>query len=274
MDEMKRIREVAAFLKKELLSDAKVAVILGSGLGGFADGLSDRRTVRFADIPDFPAPRVAGHAGSIVAGTFHGVSVMAIQGRFHLYEGYPLSDVVLLVRALSQLGVRTLILTNACGAVNPAFEPGDLMVLSDHLNLTGQNPLFGMNLDELGTRFPDASAIYDEALRALARRVAVQEGITLREGVYAWWSGPSYETPAEIRMIRTLGADAVGMSTVPEALAASHMKMKVIGIACLTNMATGIRPGALTHDEVLDVAARAGTRLSVLLSGVLTNMTE
>ncbi|HAQ55889.1 MAG TPA: purine-nucleoside phosphorylase [Acholeplasmatales bacterium] len=274
MDEMKRIREVSEFLRKALLSDASVAVILGSGLGGFADGLSDRRTVRFADIPHFPAPRVAGHVGSIVAGTFHGVSVMAIQGRFHLYEGYPLSDVVLLVRALHLLGVRTLILTNACGAVNPAFEPGDLMVLSDHLNLTGQNPLIGKNLDELGTRFPDASMVYDEALRALAKRIAVQEGITLREGVYAWWSGPSYETPAEIRMIRTLGADAVGMSTVPEALAASHMKMKVIGIACLTNMATGIRPGALTHDEVLDVAAKAGTRLSVLLSGILTKMTQ
>jgi len=274
MDEMNRIKEAADYLKKALATDAKVAVILGSGLGGFADGITDRRVVKFSDIPHFPAPRVAGHAGTIVAGTVHGVSVIAVSGRFHLYEGYPLSDVVLPVRALRLVGVETLIVTNACGAVNPEFEPGELMLISDHLNLTGTNPLFGKNLDDLGTRFPDASEIYDATLRQTARTVALREGITLREGVYAWWSGPSYETPAEIRMIRILGADAVGMSTVPEALAASHMRMKVLGIACLTNMATGIRPGALTHEEVLEVAARAGSRLSALLSGILANPTE
>ena len=271
MDEMKRIQEAAAYLKNALSTDAKVAVILGSGLGGFADGLADRRVVRFSEIPHFPAPRVAGHAGTIVAGRFQGVSVIAVQGRFHLYEGYPLADVVLPVRALKQLGVETLIVTNACGAVNPDFEPGDLMLISDHINLTGQNPLVGKNLDELGTRFPDASKIYDANLREIAKDVARREGFTLREGVYAWWTGPSYETPAEIRMIRILGADAVGMSTVPEALAASHMRMKVLGIACLTNMATGIRPGKLTHAEVLEVAATAGSRLSALLAGILSH---
>jgi len=272
MDQLSRIREAAAFLKDRLATHAAIAVVLGSGLGAFADRLEQPRAVAFAEIPGFPETRLAGHAFRIVAGRLQGVEILAVQGRFHLYDGLSLSDVVLPVRALGLLGVRTLLLTNACGAVNPAFAPGELMLLSDHLNLTGQNPLFGDNLDDLGPRFPDASAIYDPALRALAGEAAARQGIVLREGVYAWWSGPSYETPAEIRMIRLLGADAVGMSTVPEALAASHMNMRVLGIACLTNMATGIHGGRLSHEEVLEVAAAAGGRLNALLSDVIVHI--
>ncbi|MFA5006571.1 MAG: purine-nucleoside phosphorylase [Candidatus Izemoplasmatales bacterium] len=272
MTEIERIREAASFLDGRLRTKAKVAVVLGSGLGAFADRLADVRAVSFADIPHFPEMRVAGHAGRIVAGRFGTVEAIVVQGRFHLYDGYPLADVVLPVRALRLLGVETLVLTNACGAVNPAFAPGELMVLSDHLNLTGGNPLVGKNVEELGTRFPDASEIYDAGLRELARAAAARLGIVLREGVYAWWTGPSYETPAEIRMIRMLGADAVGMSTVPEALAASHMRMKVLAIACLTNMATGIRPGRLTHEEVLEVAGTAAGRLTAILSDVVSRL--
>lgn len=272
MTEIERIREAAAFLADRLSTKAKVAVVLGSGLGAFADRLADVRSVAFSDVPHFPEARVAGHAGRIAAGRFGTTDVIVVQGRYHLYDGFPLADVVLPIRALRMLGVETLVLTNACGAVNPMFSPGELMVLSDHLNLTGQNPLVGKNLEELGTRFPDASEIYDAKLREIAKAAAAKNGIVLREGVYAWWTGPSYETPAEIRMIRLLGADAVGMSTVPEALAASHMKMKVLAIACLTNMATGIRPGKLTHAEVLEVAGTAAGRLTAILEVVVSRL--
>jgi purine-nucleoside phosphorylase len=269
MDEIVRIREAAEFLRERLRTKATVAVVLGSGLGGFADSLTDIRAVAFSDIPGFPGPAAVGHDGRIVAGLFAGVETIAVLGRYHLYEGLGLADVVLPIRVLKLLGVSTLVLTNACGAVNPAFAPGDLMVLTDHINLTGSNPLVGRNIAELGVRFPDASAIYDPGLRRLAARIAAGLGIVLREGVYAWWTGPSYETPAEIRMIRALGADAVGMSTVPEALAASHMRMKVLAVSCLTNMATGIRSEALTHEEVLATAGAAEGKLRALIAGVL-----
>jgi len=269
MDDMTIIREAADFLRERLRTDAKIAVVLGSGLGGFSAALGGVRAAAFADVPHFPESLVAGHAGRMSAGRISGVDVIAVQGRYHLYEGIPLREVVLPIRALRLLGVETVILTNACGAVNPDYSPGDLMVISDHLNLTGANPLVGRNIPELGPRFPDASDIYDAKLRAVAKNVAAKQEIVLREGIYAWWTGPSYETPAEIRMIRLLGADAVGMSTVPEALAASHMRMKVLGIACLTNMATGIRPGALSHEDVLRTASAAGDRLAALIAGIV-----
>lgn len=271
MDEMQRI-DLAAEKVRAVCGGADVGVILGSGLGAYAERLEDAVRLPYAEIPGFPRSTVAGHAGMWCCGTLHGKRVAMMQGRFHYYEGYMMKDVTLPVRVMQRLGVGTLIVTNACGGVNTSFAPGDLMVISDMFSLTGQNPLIGANLDAFGPRFPDMSCAFDRELRALAHSCAGELGFSLREGVYAQMTGPSYETPAEIRMLRTLGADAVGMSTVPEVTVARHGGTRVLGIACVTNMAAGILEQPLDHKEVTETAGRVRDRFTALLDAVIARI--
>ena len=271
MDEMKRIRD-AAKVVRDALGEADVGLILGSGLGDYAKTMQGAKCLAYSEIPGFPVSTVAGHAGQFVLGTLHGKRVIMMQGRFHYYEGYSMQDIALPVRVMQLLGVKTLLVTNACGGVNLSFAPGDLMVISDVLSLTADNPLIGKNLDEFGPRFPDMSCIFDKSLRVLAHQTAEKLGMKLQEGVYMQFTGPCFETPAEIRMARVLGADAVGMSTVPEAIAARHGGMKVLGISCITNMAAGILDQPLTHEEVTVTANRVKGQFKALLDGIIAGI--
>lgn len=268
MDEMQKI-QTAAKAVRDACGGAQVGIILGSGLGDYADALSGAKKIAYRDIPGFPVSTVAGHAGEWYAGELYGKRVCMMRGRFHYYEGYTLKEVTLPVRVMRELGVETLIVTNAAGSVNTGYCPGDLMVISDLINMTGANPLFGANLDAYGPRFPDMSYAFDPALRRLAVDAATGLGIRVREGVYAQMPGPCYETPAEIRMLRTLGADAVGMSTVPEVIAARHCGMRVLGISCLTNMAAGILEQPLSHAEVMETGERVKGDFRRLLDAVV-----
>jgi purine-nucleoside phosphorylase len=247
----------------------QIGLILGSGLGAYADSFEESVVLPFEEIPHFPKSRVAGHSGNLVLGLTERVPVVALQGRVHFYQGYSMPEVVFPMRVLGCLGIRGLIVTNAAGGINTGFRPGDLMLITDHINLMGGNPLVGENLDSLGPRFPDMSEAYDRKMRETALRVAAERGLRLREGVYIGLAGPSYETPAEIRMCRALGADAVGMSTVPEVIVASHMEIPVLGISCITNMAAGILPQKLTHKEVMDTTDRVKEQFISLLQGVI-----
>jgi len=269
MNPIDMMNESITYIRKFTSLKPEIGLILGSGLGPLTNEMTESVTIPFEDIPHFAMPTVEGHHGKLVIGNLNGVIVCALSGRYHFYEGYPLSVVTYPVRILGLLGVDKLILTNACGAVNKNFKPGELMVISDHLNLTFYNPLIGKNIDEFGPRFPDASEIYTKELRIIAQSVGKELNIKLQEGVYAWWTGPSYETPAEIKMIRILGGDAIGMSTVPEALVASHMGMKVLGISCLTNMASGILPQKLSHQEVLEVANEVKISFQTLVKNIV-----
>ena len=253
------------------LTDAApdVGLILGSGLGDFCDRLEERTVVPFAEIPGFPVSTVEGHAGAFIFGRYKGRSVAALQGRLHYYEGYSQREITLPVRVMARLGVRTLVLTNAAGGVNLDFAAGCLMLIADHINFSGQNPLMGPNLEDFGPRFPDMSDVYTRALREKIRPLAVQAGIDLREGIYMMYSGPSYETPAEIRCFRTMGADAVGMSTVPEAIVARHCGMDVVGVSCITNMAAGVLDRKLDHSEVVETAQRVKGDFTRLLEIIL-----
>jgi purine-nucleoside phosphorylase len=242
-----------------------LGLILGSGLGECANVLQDRIVIPFSDLPHIPFSTIPGHAGNLIIGRAEGIPSIALQGRIHLYEGYSIEEVAFPARVFGCLGIRQLIVTNAAGGINLDFQPGDLMVITDHINMMGANPLVGSNLDDLGPRFPDMSAAYDGGMRRVALDAGRQTGIPLRQGVYAGLLGPSYETPAEIRMLRTLGADAVGMSTVPEVIAAVHMGIHVLGISCITNMAAGILPRKLTHQEVLDTTERVRKKFLLLL---------
>ena len=243
--------------------------MLGSGLGGFADAVADAVEIGYADIPGWPPSTAAGHAGTLVLGRFGDAAVVVMNGRAHIYEGHPPAVVVFGVRVLGRLGVRSLVLTNACGAIDPSLEPGRLVAVSDHLNLQGTSPLVGPNDDALGPRFPDMTDAYDPAYRAAARDAAARIGLELGEGVYAAWLGPAFETPAEIRMMRALGADLVGMSTVPEVLAARHMGIRCLALSCVTNAAAGVRPEPIDHEQVLEVGARAAGDLVALLREVV-----
>jgi len=248
----------------------KIAVILGSGLGGLAKDVADATRILYGDIPGFRRSTAPGHAGELVVGTLSGKDVAVMNGRMHYYEGYDIAEVAFPVRVFRAWGVRTMIITNACGGLNPAFKAGDLMVLSDHINFMGVNPLRGPNDDGLGPRFPDMVGTYTEGLRQLAHSV---DG-DLREGIYVAVAGPNFETPAELRMLRGFGADAVGMSTVPEVIAARHLGMRILAIATVTDMATGI-PGQIEHvtgEQVLAVADRAGARLGALVKGVVAKL--
>ena len=271
MDEMKRIDEAAAKVLA-VCGKADIGVILGSGLGEYAEALEDVVKLPYSEIPGFPRSTVAGHAGMWCCGTLYGKRVVMMQGRFHYYEGYGMKDVTLPVRVMQKIGVKTLIVTNAAGGVNLGYHPGELMVIGDIFSMTAQNPLIGPNLDAFGPRFPDMSCAFDKELRALAHECANEQGFALREGVYAQMTGPTYETPAEIRMLRTLGADAVGMSTVPEVIVARHGGMRVLGISCITNMAAGILDQPLNHAEVTETANRVKGQFRNLLDRIIEKM--
>jgi len=249
-----------------------VGVVLGSGLGGFADALGDAVEVPYPDIPGWPRATAVGHTGTLVIGSFGGVPVAVMRGRAHLYEGLSPAKVVFGIRVLGLLGVRTLVLTNAVGAIGDGLEPGQLALISDHINLQGQSPLVGPNDESFGPRFPDMSDAYDPALRAAAREAADRLGLDLGEGVYAAWLGPAFETPAEIRMLRTLGADLVGMSTVPEVLAARHMGMRCLAVSCVTNLAAGVSGEPIDHERVLEVGAQAAGSLVSLLEELIPTL--
>ncbi|MGE0788926.1 MAG: purine-nucleoside phosphorylase [Sandaracinaceae bacterium] len=267
-----RIRAAVLDVRKRVQATPRVAMVLGSGLGGFADTLADKVVVPYDAIRSMPSSKVVGHAGNLVFGTASGVPVVAMQGRVHLYEGHPAADVVFGVRLMKHLGADSLIITNAAGGCGDGLEAGDLMRITDHLNLTGRNCLEGPNEDELGPRFPDMTEAYDRQLGAVADLVANEQGFALKRGVYAGLLGPTYETPAEVRMMRSLGADAVGMSTVLEVIAARHMGMRVLGVSCITNLAAGISKDPLSHDEVTETANRVKARFEGLLAGVLARM--
>lgn len=262
----------AEFIASKTSLRPKVAVVLGSGLGAFADSLQAATVVPYTEIPGWPASTAIGHAGKLVIGTIDGVAVAALAGRAHLYEGYTAQQAVYGVRAFRALGVESLILTNAAGGIKAGFGPGTLVLLSDHINLLGQNPLSGPNDDSLGPRFPDMSEAYSKALRAIGKAAAAEIGLDLPEGVYAAVPGPSYETPAEIRYLRAVGADLVGMSTVPETIAANHMGMKVLGISCVTNHAAGVIDRKLNHVEVLEVGERMKGTLIELLRRIILKL--
>jgi purine-nucleoside phosphorylase len=246
-----------------------VAIVLGSGLGDFAGTLKDPVSIPYGDLPYWPASKVIGHEGRLVIGTLAGRRVAALSGRAHFYEGHDLRTVTFATRVIGRLGTRVLILTNAAGGINVNLKPGTLMVMDDHINLLGSNPLVGPNEEQFGARFPDMSEVYSKRLRGIADEVARTQGLAIGHGVYVAVHGPSYETPAEIRFLRTIGADAVGMSTVPEAIAARHMGVEVLGLSCITNAAAGVLPQPLNHDEVMEVAKRVRGAFAALLEGII-----
>ena len=247
----------------------ETAIILGSGLGELAERIQDAEIIPYREIPGFPGSHVAGHAARLVFGHIGEKEIVAMQGRFHCYEGFSMKELCLPVYVLGQLGVKSLVVTNACGAVNEGFAPGDLMLITDHINFSGRNPLIGPNDERFGPRFPDMSEAYDKALGAYARETAASLEIPLREGVYAFYSGPSFETAAEIRAFKALGADTVGMSTVPETITAVYLGMRVLGLSCITNMATGIAQKKHSHEEVLLTAAKSAERFCALCEALL-----
>lgn len=267
-----RVRTAVEEIRRHVDARPVVGLVLGSGLGGHADSLDGPRKIPYDHIPGMPGAGVEGHAGKLVIGSTGGVPVVAMQGRAHLYEGHSASDVVFGVRLMVGLGARTVVVTNAAGGIRPGLAPGDLMAISDHLNLTGRNCLAGPHEPDLGPRFVDMTSPYDQELRRHARAVAAEAGFELGEGVYAGLLGPSYETPAEIRMLRTLGADAVGMSTVLEVIAARHMGARVLGLSCITNLAAGLGADELSHEEVKATAERTRGRFEGLLAGVLERL--
>jgi len=264
-----QVKEVADTIRARLPEIPQIGIVLGSGLGDFANSLGAAVTVPYGDLPRWPASKVIGHEGKLVVGTAAGRTIAALAGRSHLYEGHDVGTVTFAVRALGLLGVKTLILTNAAGGVNTSFSQGALMVIDDHINLMGANPLVGANDDQFGVRFPDMTEVYSSRLRAIADRAGKKINLLLPHGIYVAVLGPSYETPAEIRYLRTIGADAVGMSTVPEAIVARHMQMDVLGISCITNMAAGVLPQPLRHDEVMETARRVRGQFVALLEGII-----
>ena len=267
-----RVEEAATHVRQQLGVVPDIAVVLGSGLGAFADGLADPVRLPYAGIPHWPAATVIGHAGVLVAGRSGDRRVVTLAGRAHYYEGHPMSTVTFATRVLGRLGVKTLVLTNAAGGINTAFSPGTLMAIDDHINLMGSNPLIGPNEDRWGARFPDMTHVYSPRLRSLADQAAQAVGVDLRHGIYVGLHGPSYETPAEIRYLRGIGADAVGMSTVPEAIVARQMGLEVLGISCITNPAAGVLPEPLHHDEVMEVARRVSRQFIALLEAIVARI--
>ncbi len=263
------VKEAADYIRARISKVPDLAIVLGSGLGDFAGTLGDAVSLPYGELPHWPASNVIGHDGRLVIGTVGGRTIAALAGRCHVYEGHDLKTVTFAVRALGLLGVKMLILTNAAGGINTRFDQGALMVIDDHINLIGNNPLVGQNDERFGVRFPDMSEVYSLRLRGVADEAAAALGVTVPHGVYAGLLGPSYETPAEIRYLRVIGADAVGMSTVPEAIAARHMGIEVLGISCITNMAAGVLPQPLHHDEVMETAKRVRGHFIALLKEVI-----
>jgi purine-nucleoside phosphorylase len=269
MDYYDHVKEAADAVRARVPDVPQTAIVLGSGLGDFANSLGGAVTMPYADLPHWPVSRVIGHDGKLVVGKTGGRTIAALAGRVHAYEGHDMATVTFAVRALGLLGVRTLILTNAAGGVNTGFSQGALMVIDDHINLMGVNPLVGTNDERFGPRFPDMTEVYSARLRAIADRAGKAINLLLPHGIYVAVLGPSYETPAEIRYLRTIGADAVGMSTVPEAIVARHMKLEVLGISCITNMAAGVLPQPLDHAEVMETARRIRGQFIALLEGIV-----
>ena len=269
---MEAVRNAVQFISGKTTVRPTVGLILGSGRGVLGDQIPGAETIEYGDIPGFPVSTVEGHAGRLVFGEVGGKSVMIMQGRFHYYEGYSMDQVVFPVWVMQQLGVEKMVVTNAAGAVNAGFLPGDLMLFSEHIKLFTDSPLRGPNIDELGPRFNDMSSAYTPELRRLATRVAAEQGIDVREGVYAHMAGPSFETPAEIRMLRTLGADAVGMSTVPEVITAVHAGLDVLGISAISNMAAGILDQPLNHEEVMETGRMVRDKFVNLVKAVVEAM--
>lgn len=269
---MEKMIEAANYIKEQMDKSPKIGLILGSGLGVLADEIDDKIELPYETIPHFPVSTVEGHKGQLVIGSLNGIDVVTMQGRFHYYEGYTFEQVTFPVRVMKEIGVETLIVTNAAGGVNEQFSPGDLMLITDHINNTGTNPLIGKNDPELGPRFPDMSEAYSKKLINLAKEVGERLNISLQEGVYVGNTGPSYETPAEIRMLRTIGGDAVGMSTVPEVIVARHSGLDVLGISCISNMAAGILDQPLKHEEVVRISHMVKDKLEQLIIGILSEM--
>jgi purine-nucleoside phosphorylase len=264
-----KIRESVSAIREKSSIQPKIGIVLGSGLGQLAEEVTECVTIPYSKIPHFHPTSVEGHVGQLHLGKINGVPVVLLQGRFHYYEGHSMEDVVFPTRTICGLGIHTLVLTNAAGGVNTRFRPGDLMLIEDHLNLMGNNPLKGPHLAELGPRFPDMSEAYDKSCLEIFRSAANDLGIIVHSGVYAGLAGPTYETPAEVRMLRTLGADAVGMSTVPESIAANHLGVRVAGLSCITNFAAGLSPHKLTHQEVMDTSQGAADKMKNLLRSVI-----
>jgi purine-nucleoside phosphorylase len=271
-DMFERVEDAAAAVRSRCGALPQVAIVLGSGLGDFADTLLDSVATPYEQLPHWPASKVIGHAGRLVVGSVAGKRIAALAGRVHFYEGHALDTVVFATRVMARLGVTQLILTNAAGGINTSFAQGALMIIDDHINLLGSNPLVGPNDERFGARFPDMSEVYSRRMRAIADEAARGRGVAVSHGVYVAVHGPSYETPAEIRAFRTIGADAVGMSTVPEAIAARHMGVEVLGISCITNMAAGVLPQPLDHNEVMETARRVRGSFISLLEGIIERL--
>ena len=269
MEFIQKIEMATAAIRKITDFEPEIGMVLGSGLGAYANQIENPVVIPYEDIPEFPVSTVAGHEGQFILGEHLGKKVIAMQGRVHFYEGYSQREITMPIRIMRQLGVKKVLLTNAAGGVNTSFPVGSLMVITDHINNSGSNPLVGPNLDEFGTRFPDMSNLYTEALRDKLKTAAKKADIPLVEGVYMMFSGPNYETPAEVKMARNAGADAVGMSTVPEAIVARHCGMEVVGVSCITNFAAGIKEEVLNHKEVVEVTTRVNAQFVCLLDILL-----
>ena len=272
MDLEQKIQQAVAYIGSKTDYRPDIALVLGSGLGDYADKLEDRMVIPYEEIPSFPKSTVAGHAAKLVFGRINGKETVIMQGRFHYYEGYSQEEITLPIRVLRILGAEILLLTNASGGINESFRPGDLMLIRDHINFSGTSPLIGPNQELFGPRFPDMSFAYDRELMEIMRSAAQEHGIPLQEGVYMMFTGPQYETPAEIRFARAIGADAAGMSTVPEVIVARHAGMRIAGLSCITNMAAGILDQPLTHQEVMDTSAKAKNQFTRLIDGFLSKL--
>ncbi len=268
-----KLQESVAAIKSRIKIEPKVGIVLGSGLGAVADAIQDAIVIPYKDIPHFHGTNVEGHLGRLIVGKLGGAQVACLQGRVHFYEGYSMDEVVYPTRTLGALGIHTLILTNAAGAVNTKFRPCDLMLIEDHLNLMWNNPLLGPNLREFGPRFPDLTEAWNPQCKHFLTNAAEKVGLSLHRGVYAALLGPTYETPAEVRMLRTLGADAVGMSTVPESIAANHLGLRVCGVSCITNMSAGITPNKLSHQEVIENGSLGAKKIALLLEAAAPHLT-
>jgi purine-nucleoside phosphorylase len=271
-DWFERVDEAAAAVRSRCGEPPRIAIVLGSGLGDFAGTLGESVEMPYESLPHWPASTIVGHAGRLVVGTVAGKRVAALAGRVHFYEGHDLATVAFATRVMARVGVKQLMLTNAAGGINTSFAQGALMIIDDHINLLGSNPLVGPNDERFGVRFPDMSEVYSRRLRTVADEAARARGVAVSHGVYVAVHGPSYETPAEIRAFRTIGADAVGMSTVPEAIAARHMGVEVLGISCITNMAAGVLPQPLDHSEVMETARRVRGSFISLLEGIVDRL--
>ncbi|WP_195510420.1 purine-nucleoside phosphorylase [Clostridium tyrobutyricum] len=267
-----KIKEAANYILKNTKYKPEIGIILGSGLGEIAEEIEEKEIYNYRDIPNFPVSTVVGHKGRLIIGKLQGKIILTMQGRFHYYEGYSMQQITFPVRVMASIGIKNLIVTNAAGAVNLNYKPGQLMLIKDHINLSFNNPLIGKNMDSFGTRFPDMSNAYDRDLRKKVENIAQQNNIDIQEGVYVCMSGPNYETPAEIKMVRVIGGDAVGMSTVPEVIVANHSQIKVIGISCMTNMAAGILDKPLEHREVIEISKIASGNFKKLVRNIVKDI--